>query len=245
MNLVRWEPWALLAVVLTAGGAVVYRLNAGRSAEAELARRDAVVETQGQVDELTADNAELRAALEAAHRERPEAEPVAVVRVVSQPGAAHGTPRPGGSCICAPSSSPAPEPPIAGTKPDVVATPCLLAEGDEIGARLDEVVQENRDDQAWIVGTITPQRRKPEPVTDLGTVRFDAPLKLAQPAAELARWGFGLAGFADGRGAAVGLAIAPPQLRFWGQELDFLGSAGWGPATGLEFFAAGFVRPSW
>lgn len=241
MNLVRWEPWALLAVVLTAGGAIVYRLNAGRSAEAELARRDAVVEVQSQVDELTADNIELRAALEAAHRERPEAEPVAVVRVVTQTGAAHGTPRPvppqpvGENAKCQPCVSP--------VTPS--SAPCLLAEGDELGARIDEVVQQDRDGKSGIVGTVTPQRRRPEPVTDLGTVRFDSPLKLAPPAPELVRWGFGLAGFADGRGAAVGLAIAPPQLRFWGQELNFLGSAGWGPATGLEFFAAGFVRPSW
>lgn len=245
MNFVRWEPWALLAVVLTAGGAIVYRLNAGRSAEAELARRDAVVEVQGQVDELTADNTELRAALEAAHRERPEAEPVAVVRVVTQTGAAHGAPRPGGSCTCAPASTPEPEPSIAGAKPEVVATPCLLAEGDELGARIDEVVQQDRSGDSWIVGTVTPQRRRPEPVTDLGTVRFDSPLKLAQPAPELARWGFGLAGFADDRGLAYGLSLAAPQLHLFGQEIDAVGAVGWGPGTGAQGLLTVMLRPGW
>lgn len=219
----RWAPWVLLVAVVGLALFVVYRLNAGRAAIAELARRDAIAELEPEVDRILAENDELRAAMASAKLEHPGAEAVAVAQATTGTITAHGAPRP-------------PDPPNAPEPPD------LVSEGDQLEAKVVSVALQDRKGETWLEGTVEPWRVKPEPRTSLGRASFEFKLDLPPPPVPLARWGAGPAVFLDPGGLAYGIAVAAPPLRVFGWELGVQAAGGAG-RDGWRGMAAVIVRP--
>ena len=225
----RVTPW-LLVVALALGCAWLVRRawNAeGEAAQAiearELAAQDQIVGLRTTVEQLTKEqttltnhDAELQDALDAARKAASGAKVVRVVRASTGPMVVGGEPR---ECPVSASTQQCPT--------------CLLAVGDSVEVRVNEIDIETKADNRVAVGTGECLRVSPPPETSLARGPFEAKLttvsQLEEPRpASDPGLGLGVAAFASGKGTALGVAISPPPLRIWALQLDLTIAGGTG-----------------
>lgn len=230
------SPWAVVVLVAVVLLLLVGAWNRSRRDAGELARhleaeqlRAKGLEVAAEKDRselwdeanrASAENEDLRRALEAARKAAQGERPILVVHASTGATPATGAPRPGPvACPDAPVPVAAPPAPV-----------CLLAAGDQGEVLVDEVLLETRGGNRVLVGAASAWRAAPERgrlfggpfQADLGRVEVAAP---PRPPG----WGAGVWTGVSREGWAVGPAVAAPPLRLWSLQLEVNAGAGLGP----------------
>jgi hypothetical protein len=240
----RW--WALPALLVVVALVLAWRLDSGRRSALEAARlaEEARAKAAGllvaeqskgktleaEAKRLAAAIPDLEAALAKARAALPGAKVSGTASSSTGPRPAGGDPRPGPVCPAAPGAPPAPV--------------CLLAAGDEGEIRVDQVVLTGPAGATVLVGAASAYRVTPEPRTRLFGGPFRAELSTAKVASPPPPpgWGAGALVLGGRSGWAVGPAIAPPPVQFWGLRFELLAGAAVGPGGEWSTMATGLVR---
>jgi hypothetical protein len=230
------SPWSAVVVAGVVVLLLVVAWNRSRSAAGELARhleaeqlRAAGLEVAGEkaaadlweeANRASAENEDLRRALEEARKAANGERPVLVVRSSTGPTPVSGAARPGAvACPDAPAPPATPPLPV-----------CLLAAGDQGEVLVDEIVLETRGGNRILVGAASAWRASPARARLFGGT-FNSELgqvDAAAPASEPG-WGAGVWAGVSREGWALGPALALPPLRLWSLQLEATLGAGLGP----------------
>lgn len=240
-------PGGLALALVAALALLVGQCNGRRAAEAALAAEraraaegreleragqvvvEAVPDLAPRVATLEAENADLKAALEAARKAAKGARPVMIAHGSTGPVKASGKPRdtPSQANAATPGASPAPisspvPAPTGHSGEGATSSSCLLAEGDQGEIRVDAVALQTRAGNRVLVGAASAHRLNPEARLFGGS--FSAPVTWAaerEPATPaVRRWGAGPWLGVSSSGVAVGAAVAAPPARLFGIGLE-------------------------
>lgn len=248
MTLPPWfekvRPWLLPAVVLVLAAVLAYSWNRASRAEADLGKeRERREKLEGKFVEEEVTQREVKARFEELKKRVPELEAQIddltsrvgkttvkeVVRIVTVPGPAGGTPR---DCPVTPHPDSGSNLPPAGK--------CLLVEGDSMRVEVDEATVETKAGNKVLLGAASCWRLTPPPETKLYQGNFESPLSQAAVVAEASKpgWGFALLFAATTDKVGVGPVVLLPPFRVFGGEVD--ASAGF--AAGSRGFVAGTAQ---
>ena len=208
-----------------------YRALRGARADAEAARlalahqvvatEDTRKQLQASVDDLLAQNAGLRAAVESAKAAAPGAVPVSAARLDTGPLVVHVEPAGAEAMNPAPHTEaqpPAPHPADLSSAPALPA--CALREADHASIVVDQVTLQTREGNLLIAGTATAYT-EPEHRLLLGG-RFVSALSTTEALAPPTepRWGAALLGSCGLAGCSLGAGVLFPPLRAFGVRLE-------------------------
>lgn len=244
----RWRFFASWGLCVILGFMLVRGCNRTGRAEADLARVqeqlelerngqevvDPVPDVRPRVDQLEAENEDLRVALAKARAAAPGATPIGAGHASTGPVHVGGVP----PVLVSP-----PQPEASAPCPV-----CLLVAGDTGEVRVDQVVLETKGGNKVLVGAAAAWRLMPAPETKLFGGPFDADLtgfaEKVPPDAPGSRWGAGPLVGVSGQGWLAGGVLTSPEARLpligWRVSAAVVAAAG--SSQGLAL-AGVVVRP--
>ena len=228
------RPWIVPLIALAVIVALAWSWNREHAARVALARtaeeakaeaaRLGVVQQAGARDLSTALAVaqELQGQLADARKALGEVKPVEIVKWVTVPAAASGSPRPA---------------------PGGGSPPCLLAAGDSGEVRVSEARLEGKAGARVLIASAEAWRLTPTASRLFGgPVNTPVPLALTEAVPAPPRWGAGVYVGAARDGWTVGPAVAFPPLRLWGLSVEATAGAGLGPTGAIQAGGTGVVR---
>ena len=228
------RPWIVPLIALEVIVALAWSWNREHAARVALARtaeeakaeaaRLGVVQQAGARDLSTALAVaqELQGQLADARKALGEVKPVEIVKWVTVPAAASGSPRPA---------------------PGGGSPPCLLAAGDSGEVRVSEARLEGKAGARVLIASAEAWRLTPTASRLFGgPVSTPVPLALTEAVPAPPRWGAGVYVGAARDGWTVGPAVAFPPIRIWGLSVEATGGVGLGPTGAVQAGGSGIVR---